>query len=68
MRNLGKIYRDFFVFSLVFMEQETYIMGGHPTDFTPDLTGINQLVALVVQFRRASTRKTNPRGAAIIVK
>lgn len=42
-------------------------MNGHPTDFTPDLTGINQLVALVVQFRRALTRKTNPRGAAIIV-
>lgn len=50
------------------MIQETYIISGHPTDFTPDLTGKNQLVALVVQFRRASTRKTNPRGAAIIIR
>ena len=33
---------------------------------TPDLTVLLKLVALGVQFRRASTRKTKPRGTAII--
>lgn len=58
----------FVFFSLAFAPQVVYITGKASHGLTPDLTVFLKLVALGVQFRRASTRKTKPRGTAIIFK